>query len=176
MSPEQKAFRQIPFRDDLRVYQLRHEPKLLDEFDQLKYPNIAIWRENGTFICIVSDHWTTKTLEEQNLSFTIEAESYNTLQCLIYGKTDAAIAETAAFFLSLKHSRECKSRLEIYKYGDGPRFHFDFAALQVEQLARILDASPARCFDIETGVHFCNTALSSESKVYQPVERGWVRC
>lgn len=76
------------------------------------------------------------------------------LDCAIFGKTDASIAETATFFWSLKYSEESKVRLEtcVYGFSDKREFDFDFAALTAEQLGRILDANPKRHFTFQTGI------------------------
>lgn len=59
----------------------------------------------------------------------------------IYGRGDAAIAETAAWFWSLK--REGKNRsLQIGCSDLEKKQYFDVAALRPEQLAAILDANP----------------------------------
>ncbi len=80
--------------------------------------------------------------------------------CMIYGETDAAIAETATFFWSLKVEDDPNALLRIHDYiGLQNEFYdecehackFDFATFQPEQLAQILDANPTRAFELRTG-------------------------
>ncbi len=81
--PENKTWGRVLVRDfrravyplKLPLYKLRREPSRLDEID---------WKKYGEFGF-----------------FTIEGKDYWRM-CMIYGETDAAIAETATFFWSLK--------------------------------------------------------------------------
>ncbi len=73
------------------------------------------------------------------------------MQGVIYGKTDAAIAETATFFWSLRLDDEKLSQLNVFNHSTG-ELTFDFAILPVEQLAKLLDSNPTRSFSIQEGV------------------------
>ena len=79
------------------------------------------------------------------------ADKYDS-SCAIYGKTDAAIAETASWFWSLKHSvTDAQVWLVIENHLCGERYKFDFAALHPEHLAQILDSNPTRNLSIQAG-------------------------
>lgn len=134
------------------IYKLLWEPSNLDEFDWRKhlhpYPNsfnllgISIWRENKTLTC-VTEQYPSPMYKEKSLSFTIYCSGKSPLQFTVYGETDAAIAETATFFWSLRYAEDRKTRLEIGSY-DSSR-PIDFAtAFQPEQLARMFEANPTR--------------------------------
>ena len=102
--------------------------------------------------------------EERNLVFLLEEEGKRRLNCTIFGKTDAAIAETAVFFWSLKHPEAVGTFLHVDTYKsfcfkcvcDST---FEFAALPAETLAQILDANLTR------SVSFPSTNLSPEQSV-----------
>ncbi|GAX17691.1 hypothetical protein FisN_10Lu411 [Fistulifera solaris] len=88
-------------------------------------------------------------------------------QFAIYGTSDAAIAETATWFWSLPHFKgRKKAGLEIgYCRFDGVP-SFDFAALQPEQLARILDANPQRMITIDEGTWTVQQAVVLATRSY----------
>ena len=67
------------------------------------------------------------------------------MESVIYGHTDAGIAEAMTFFLSLKQTGDVMLVID-------DDFDFDFAALSAEQLARILDANPTREFRFGIGI------------------------
>ena len=75
---------------------------------------------------------------------------------VIYGKTTAAIAETATFFWSLQHSGNICLKIDssascrLYNRFDSSRW-FDCAALSPEQLAQILDSNLTRHYAIRYG-------------------------
>ena len=74
------------------------------------------------------------------------------LQCIINGKTDAAIAETATFFWSLQHAKKIDPPHADYGISIDGAGNFDVGALQAEQLTRILEANPSRRFELSTGI------------------------
>ena len=75
-------------------------------------------------------------------------EGNHLLPCTIYGKTDAAIAETATFFWSLEHAGESSNLIICGRVVDR-ELHFDLNALTPGHLARVLDANPKREFALE---------------------------
>jgi hypothetical protein len=70
---------------------------------------MTIWCDNDTVICIDADD----SYGEQRLFFTLTNVGNYDLHCAIYGKTDAAIAETVTFFWSLVHKATGETSLEI---------------------------------------------------------------
>ncbi|GAX24816.1 hypothetical protein FisN_18Lh101 [Fistulifera solaris] len=147
LSEEQKAFR--PSNEErIPLYRMRRDPTVWgDLFDDSAFFNhdLAIWRENGTLLCIEDNHfWRPNGFREQYISFSLY-EGYEIgihgTYCNIYGKTDAAIAETATFLWSLKQGEDEESYLAIPI----------LPSLLPEQLARILDANPLRLFRFEKG-------------------------
>ena len=146
LSSQQNAFRPGKYATKLSMYTFLREPSNL--VDWKKYGSIEIWQGNGTIfrLCGIaySPHY-----EEQIVCFTLNGE-YK-LECVIYGKTDAAIAETLTFFLSLTHSGETSICRKLTFSSLRNANHFDFAALKAKQLVWILDANPSRHYNFETG-------------------------
>jgi hypothetical protein len=95
--------------------------------------------DNGTLICL-GDAANTAFLD-RNVQFFLD----NQFEGSIYGKTDAAIAETSTFFWSLQRPGE-SSRLVTYLFTLNRDQNFRLAAVQPQQLARILDSNPARLY------------------------------
>lgn len=101
---------------------------------------------------------------EKHVYFTIyHIGSIRQLDCVIFGKSDAAITETAAFFWSLQHPGE----------GKGPAglsiddvIEFDFSSLQLEEIARVLDANPTRHFAFRTGIWNAAQSAVLASRLY----------
>ena len=157
MSIEQKSFKAAFANQVLPWYKLLREPTHFEDFDwdrdMYEDRSIAIWRDNETMICTdISYHYL-----EKNVLCSVGGDFRKYF--MIYGKTDAAIAETATFFWSLKHSGDREPRLSIFAYNEddeviwrNKKFRFDCAILTAEQLARTLDANPTRCFDLNTGM------------------------
>ena len=150
--PKHEAFRTTTYSDSLPLYQLRREPTHIAEFDCAK--DAVIWRDNETLICLNQ----SSNFEGRHLYFTIEAEDAPQTSCTIYGKTDAAIAETATFYLSLKYYENTESRLHIHirgaddDYEDDEDDEFDFTAFQPQQLACIFDANPVRHYEFSENI------------------------
>ncbi|GAX24818.1 hypothetical protein FisN_18Lh099 [Fistulifera solaris] len=135
------------------MYKLRREPTQWNDFGWIVFQKtIAIWRDNGTLICntnITSSLFWAFRFQERSFSFTIYDGYGDGFDFKIYGKTDAAIAETATFFLSLKHNDAKGSRLKIPIPSTD---QFDFAAVfQPEQLAHVFDANPGRIYEFVEG-------------------------
>ncbi|GAX16381.1 hypothetical protein FisN_10Hu401 [Fistulifera solaris] len=156
LSPQQKFFRPIKSSFPLPVYQFVREPISLDEVVWKSYYNTAlcpftIWRDNETIICIAGVFLNN---QERKVWLTLEWDNKFVCQCTIFGKTDAAIADTIAFLCSLPYSGESKLIFESFLNDDTnqPPHHFRLTALQPEHLARILDANPKRQFEIASGV------------------------
>ncbi|GAX25837.1 hypothetical protein FisN_6Hu125 [Fistulifera solaris] len=154
LSVEQQAFQQVNPNYNVPVYRFLREPRRIDDFDNKDYHHIALWRENGTMVCMDR---TRALYLDKHVHFEVGVGSFS--RCFtIYGKTDAAIAETATFFWSLKQSETSDTGLSVYstkedtdEIGSGKQCRFDFAALQPEQLASVLNSNPTRCFDLHTG-------------------------
>ena len=153
LSSQQKAFHSVKRRqgrDFPHLYKLLREPGNLEDIEKESDHQIAIWCDNETVICIgENSYWVYK---EKHVSFKIRDASKQELDCTIYGMTDAAIAETLTLFLTLQHSGKSDTRLKMSHHQVHPTLlFFDFAALQAEQLARILDANQTRLLDLCAG-------------------------
>jgi hypothetical protein len=86
---------------------------------------------------------------------------------LLYGKSDSAITETVTFLWSLPYSGDLKTNLTIFSGEERKeRPYFDFAALQAEQLANILDANRERCFKLETGIGSVDKSVTLATRTY----------
>ncbi len=150
-SRELQEFRTSTHGETLLMHTLRREPTRMEDFDcddkgAVYRHEVVIWRENGTLLCVGG----RPKFKGRSLRFTIYKEDdANKADCVIYGKSDAAIAETATFYWSLKYYENRDSRLEIrIRKID----QFEFAAFLPEQLARIFDANPERYFEIDGGI------------------------
>lgn len=145
---ERKALLRELLLENLPVYELLREPTDVDEL-HLKTPDrLAIWRENGTVSFIGRP--SVKPSWERRACFTIGIDYKNKLQCDIYVETDAAIAETAAFILSLKDGEDVDTRFCDFSYSEQSKF--DFAVLRSEQFVRILDANQKRHLRFPAGI------------------------
>ena len=161
MSSRQK-FYQLKDEDDLPMYKLRNEPNNFDEIDWRRHTSLfAIWRDNGTVIIVCG--WAYWHFHKRNVQFTIHGK-YG-LDYVIYGETDADIAETITFLWSVPDSEG--ERLQVNEVPcDTDTPNFDFAALQPEQLAQILDANPTRRFDFRTGIFNADLAVVLATRPY----------
>jgi hypothetical protein len=127
------------------VYMLLREPTALDEHNWNQ--KSAIWRENGTmFVWNCDEDENDETYRGRNLNFSLKG--FAEVDCAIYGKNDAAIAETFTYFGSLPHSAD-KAVLQCYCDVNS---HFEFIALQPEQLTRILDSNPTRRIEVSAAI------------------------
>ncbi|GAX17713.1 hypothetical protein FisN_10Lu431 [Fistulifera solaris] len=148
LSPEQRFFRPEINQAALPIYIFTREPKHLDTSKWAKCDNFAIWRDNGTLIC-VSDE---ATVEYRHRRVCLRLIDKYDLFVAIYGKTDVAIAETLTFLGSLKDARKFDMTLIIGSHVSSQNdYRFDFTALQPQQLAQILDANPSRYFVFYAG-------------------------
>ncbi|GAX12888.1 hypothetical protein FisN_11Hu313 [Fistulifera solaris] len=162
-TPPQKVFRRWRYGDDVPLYRLRRELTHLDDIDWEKYREFAIWRDNGTVICICEGAFDSFCYEA--VCFWISRVGKPNISGAIFGLVvsdfedfsreeinemiDDNIAETAAFFLSLKDADGDDVRLEFDCFDEMSRF--DFAAIQPEHLALMLNANPKRQFSLQNG-------------------------
>jgi hypothetical protein len=103
-SAAQKAFRPRSFGSKLKMYRFVRDPTDLIGFDWKKYRNVAVWRDNETLICLGGAGFTAYLDRKVDYTFS-KAGDYH-FKGSIYGKTDAAIAETATWFWSLQRPGE----------------------------------------------------------------------
>ena len=76
-------------------------------------------------------------------------------------------AETFTYFCSLMNPEDCYARLAIGRLVSfNSDYHFDFNALQPEQLAQILDSNPKRQLDLHTGVWNAEQAVILATRPY----------
>ncbi len=186
-SSEQRAFRctdtSIP-----PLYRLLQEPTHLQDIilEKSEEYRFSIWRENGTILCIdVSPPFVdsrsirlvnnfdeepdlkplSQLFWERSVCFAIpHGGAGSCVHGVIYGKTDAALAETATFFWSLGLDGK-RSHLNVYNHSTD-ELAFDFAVLQAEQLAKILDSNPKRSLSIQGGVWTSEQAVVLASRPY----------
>ncbi|GAX16087.1 hypothetical protein FisN_20Hu236 [Fistulifera solaris] len=168
LTDRQKAFFPYEFWKYTPVYKVLREPSSFDEVYWKNHHICAIWRENGTFIVHYDDDqmypifWNL----EHNLFFTNEADF------IILGETEAAIAETATLFWSLKQEIDADTVLLIegcHSHNDYAYVHrskFDFATLQPVQLAQILNSNPTRAIDIQEGKWTVEQSVVLASRPY----------
>jgi hypothetical protein len=108
LSPEQKEFELSQRGEQVQFYKFLREPTRFNEIDWRNYRNAALWRNNGTFICFPTTSGVQKIWKRRIYFKVYNVGKIRQLRGDIYGKTDAAIAETAAFFLSLKLTGKIK--------------------------------------------------------------------
>jgi hypothetical protein len=144
----------------VELYRFSREPSSLNEVSFDSNKSISIWRDNGTVICLGGEAHDKYC--ERCICFDI-SHGEITRQVAIYGiaddydeeytQSDAGMAETTAFFWSLKDLEADISILEIFIHGSEDQISspFSLKALQPHQLASILDANPTRTFDIRCG-------------------------
>ncbi len=113
LSPLQKELQPIG-RDGLPVpvHTLKREPKRLQDIKVYQKTRIAIWRDNETMLvvrnCLLTDQPFAPTLAK-NAAFTIMNAGMYMLDCNVFGKTDAAIAETLTYGSGRCRNRKIKS-------------------------------------------------------------------
>jgi hypothetical protein len=151
LSFEQTAFTAYNGKSPFPIYTLRREPRDFDDFKSQRDSKLTIWRENGTLICIGDRSF--RIYEERNVSFWIHNNrDQHGSSCTIYGKTDAAIAETATWFWSLQRSgKNDAGQFTTTLTIQGCNNDFDFAIFSPDQLAHILDANPSQQLELHSG-------------------------
>ena len=171
LSQEQKDRGLDVLAEKLPIYKFSREPIHLDDIDWKKHKTIAIWRENDTVIHVCDGLGMKFVSKERSFSFDLchVGERY-ALQCAIYGKTDAAIAETATFFWCLKHPGQAYATLDVkyhFNFWSGDRNdNFDFAAIEPEQLAHIMDSNPTRRLALRSGAWSPEQSITFATRPY----------
>jgi hypothetical protein len=150
LSSEQKSFRASKDKETFPFYKLIREPLDFDDLGLQKDSKLIIWRENGTLICIGACSF--RKYEERKLFCWI----YNNgdrhgSSCSIYGKSKAAIVETAMFFWLLKRSGRDAAGKSTSTLSIRECERFDITAFSPEQLAQISDANPTQELEIHAG-------------------------
>jgi hypothetical protein len=153
MTPRQQALLPAIYGGRLPMYKLLREPSHLDDFDWEKNQNAIVWFENETMFCFYK---AGSFFEEHNFCFVIshsdDLKKYF-LESAVHGESQTNILETITFLWSLPQLKGSKTILATSEHSiDDVDYGFDFASLQPEQIARILDANPSRRFFFERGV------------------------
>ncbi len=135
------------------MYKLLREPSHLDDFDWEKNQNAIVWFENETMFCFYK---AFSFFEEHDFCFLIthndDLKKYF-LECAVHGESETKILETVIFLWSLPQLKGSKTHLATSEHSVGDvDYGFDFASLQPQQIARILDVNPSRCFFFDRGV------------------------
>ena len=133
------------------TYQLLRKPINLEEIDKYKY-STAIWRENGTLTYFSPCYIDFPDDSQTYLTVSFESRG---LTLYTVGRSDDAIAETAAYFMELEETTEESSSFEIRSPGG----EFDFGSAQTQCLTRLFEAAPSR------HVRFEYLALSAAQSV-----------
>jgi hypothetical protein len=158
LSLEQKSFRPTEKKDgnDLPMYKMIRELTHLNDLDWKSYSKVAIWRDNNTpsfvfakmntmslCVCSLKSRMFALRFGSVTIDFSVRSTE----------KRKRVSRKTVVFLWSLKESKETKVYLEAWTFKDdnGQRHGFDFAALQPNQLAQVLDANPQREFELYTG-------------------------
>ncbi len=175
--PSSRFYPRLVFGQGERfMYKLKRELETFDDvvgWEKYDY-ELAIWFKNETILSMSKGRrWE---FAGRRLCFALgdsgetrNAETF--VNCAIFGETDAAIAETATFLLSLKHFSGFGASLRVEYYDDHTptehdEFSFDVASLSPEQLTHILDANPHRMIDLETGVWTPEQSVILASRPY----------
>ncbi|GAX14888.1 hypothetical protein FisN_29Lh104 [Fistulifera solaris] len=146
------------------MYRFRRDPSHLNEIDWEKYHNTFLWRDNKTIIHM-SESGEFFIVPQKRVSFYILRQDKEMLRCAVYGKTDAAIAETISFLWSLRaevggQHRQVNSLLIDFVVD------FDVTVLTAEQLAQILDSNPTREYYLAGGVWSTQQAVIMATRPY----------
>ncbi len=134
------------------LYRFRYTPTL-DNFQWDDKRQFAVWRENGTLVCIQQiERWRTEEASSEPsykyqgqsvalVAFAIDfTRRLEGVKCTIYGKTNHAIAETLTFLWSLDYVG--RGRAEIREASNVEESSsLDVSILSTEQLASILKAN-----------------------------------
>jgi hypothetical protein len=143
---------------DVPMHRLLRQPEHLEEFDWETNRDKIICCDNHTVIC-VCDNTDSHFEEVRYAKFIMKKFSGHYLRGAIFGKTDAAIAETTTWFWSLP----CLGQVECLIVGDyssrDRRRHFDLANFSAEQVTQILGSNPTRC------INFTASTLTTEQSV-----------
>ncbi len=99
---------------------------------------MAIWRDNGTLTYWMA-HGSDDFPDEDDCTFTLSYQDGGPTLA-IFGDTAEAVAQTAAYFMSLEKSTDQSSRLVI----KGCHEFFEFYSAGERCLTRMLVASPSR--------------------------------
>ncbi|GAX23129.1 hypothetical protein FisN_33Lh018 [Fistulifera solaris] len=132
-------------REKIATYKFQRLPTLIDLEQMTSESKLwSIWQENDTLIVTVgvvrqnrnhlicvNDHFIRLTFNDSWLSFQSGKSSYT-----VIGKSDYAIAETAAFLWSLDIIEECS-------YICGCK-SFDFSVVSLDQLSLFFQPHPTR--------------------------------
>lgn len=116
------------------AYSLLRDPIHLNEIIYYQR-GIAIWRDNHTLISLVVEEFPKDNRRTLCLTFHDAGLTFQ-----IVGRTDDAVAETAAYFLNLEEPKDQKSSLVIRSN----HFVFDFRAAQPQCLRRLFEVNPSR--------------------------------
>ncbi|GAX17710.1 hypothetical protein FisN_10Lu428 [Fistulifera solaris] len=148
----QKRLRAELLTEPVDLYTILREPDHLSEIYEGQNDFLSILCDNETIICLKRGLALYLTPKKRCISFHI----YNgdtLLYDAIYGKEDAAVAETATWLWSLKVPKDVKTALHVNSVavysGMEESREFDFAAIGPEQLIRILESNPTRMLQLQ---------------------------
>jgi hypothetical protein len=155
--------RELCGRNETKLFALSRKVNSLDEIDWEIYlendinPEIAIYFDNETFLRVSDESRGQFIIRKRAFVFSIYIGVTRTryLDCAVFGKTDAAILETATFFCSLPQPEHPKASLRfnhcLTDCTSCYPFIVDFAALREDQLIQILETNPKKQVDLEIG-------------------------
>jgi hypothetical protein len=142
--PEQKAQWRQAWREveDMPAYELLRDPEDLSEFNHYNC-RLAIWRKNGTITFVSPKGYSGFPDHEKQLYLSFRDEDI----CLnITGKTDHAIAQTAAYFIGLIKATETTSP---YLFLNARASFYEFRGAGSRCLTNLFKASPSCLLDFE---------------------------
>ncbi|GAX27730.1 hypothetical protein FisN_13Hu172 [Fistulifera solaris] len=152
---------------ELLTYKLLRDPVDFLEFNHYNGP-FAIWRDNSTLTFVVPESRFNYTLYEKRLILTFKEKG---LTLSIAGKTEKAIAQTAAYFLGLHNATENSSTIYI----ETQELSFDFRAAGPRCLSNILKGVPSPALDFER-LTFSAKQTAAMATVSNPVTLSFSEC
>jgi hypothetical protein len=137
------------------VYRLLREPKHLEEFEWETNRKKIICCDNDTVICVCSRDWLQYD-DASYARFIMEKVGQHYLRGAIFGKSDATIAETAAWFRSLL----------TQILGSNPTRCVSFIANQLTTDQSVLLATRPYLLDLELNRYATDEGLSDEGTAF----------
>ncbi|GAX25601.1 hypothetical protein FisN_28Hh073 [Fistulifera solaris] len=150
-------------RNETRLFAFSREIHSIVDIDWEMYlendinPEIMIYFDNATFLRVSDDSRGKFVIKKRAFVFSIYIGGNSTdyLDCAVFGKTDAAILETATFVCSLPQPEHPKASLRFNRSLTDCTscfpFIVDFAALREDQLLQILETNPKKQVELEIG-------------------------
>ncbi|GAX18840.1 hypothetical protein FisN_26Hu142 [Fistulifera solaris] len=125
------------------TYKLQRDPVELEEFKQYNH-GVVIWRENDTLTFIAPYNNDSYASDDSLRSLSLEFYALH-LTLHIVGETEAAVTETAEYFLSFETLTDEPSTLEV----SGDSFGVNLSTISALCFKRMLEMDPLRVLEFQ---------------------------